>query len=94
MTMRSLDLSKWGKMLRKWLRSSEVNNSHRIDIKSKRTAYGKTDVLRLTKCRKKVKIAKNQAETDVAKYINRNSKKNETNKTQQKQYKKLQTSGK
>lgn len=62
-------------MLRKWLRSSEVNNSHRIDIKSKRTAYGKTDVLRLTKCRKKVKIAKNQAETDVAKYINRNSKK-------------------
>jgi len=36
--------------------------------------------LRLTKCRKKVKIAKNQAEIDVAKDINRNSRKpNQTN---------------
>lgn len=54
--------SKLGKRFRKRLRSSEENNSPRINIKNKQTAYGKTDGLRLTKCRKKVENAKNQAE--------------------------------
>lgn len=76
MISRSLDPSKWGKMFGKKLRSPEENKNHRIDIKSKQTAYSKTDGVRLTKRRKKVKIANNQAEIDAAKDINRNSEKN------------------
>lgn len=85
MTMWSLDQSKRGKMLRKRLRSSEENNSHGIDIENKHTAYSKTGGLRLTKCRMKVKIVRNQAEIDVAKDINRNSKKTQPNKIQHEQ---------
>lgn len=59
MTMWSLEPSAQIKILKKRLRSYEGNKSCRTGIKSKHPASGKTDVLRLTECNKKVKIAKN-----------------------------------